>query len=137
MKNSFMLFQKTKGFFFCLNVKNILHQWILGGNFYKIESHKKFICCCKSLNIFLLQCKKHVSWSHLILAFLKTFLSIFFSFLSLFLAEKWSLISKTPLFLLSAMSNPTQHAQWTLNKIENTFNRTFKRWKSRHQGFRI
>ena len=30
----------------------------------------------------------------------------------------------------------TQHAQWILNKIENSFNRTFIGQKSMHQGFR-
>ena len=30
----------------------------------------------------------------------------------------------------------TQHAQWILNNIEKTFNRTFTGWKSMHQVFR-
>ena len=30
-----------------------------------------------------------------------------------------------------------QHAEWILNKIENTFNGTFMWWKSMHQGLRI
>ena len=29
-----------------------------------------------------------------------------------------------------------QHAQWTLNKIENTFNRTFTGWKRMLQGYK-
>ena len=30
-----------------------------------------------------------------------------------------------------------QHAQWSLNRIEKTFNGTFAGWKNMHQGFRI
>ena len=62
--------------------------------------------------------------------FLMTCLHFFHHFLKLF--ESWIVLK-----LFKSWNVFTQHVQWTLNKIENTFNGTFTGWKSMHQGFRI
>ena len=68
----------------------------------------------------------------------------------------WKVIWKTAYFIFLAFSSnmhdfedllailfrfflsiKSQHAEWTMNKIEITFNNTFVAWKSMHQGFRI